>query len=496
VNQQRTAERKAEQMAEQTTEPNTSDEEKRRLLMGAGDAAIEGKRLQAQAEKLAEELAQLDHVAAKKAVLAVRKVHQKAKQEQKVAEQARAAEANSAGAAVAQVAQMKQALQDLVQHGLPQAPSVQQQVLSERYRVDSAPPTQLPGSFSSMLASRLEPNAQTSTRLIAEWGLEVGSVTGLSRTAGEPGCTYLATATQVFKVEGGKVVHVAGGSTRAGFADGTANNATFHDIVGISAARTGAGDVLYVADKGNHAIRRVAGGLVSTVAGGKAVRCVECDDARAALDTCCKGQGIGFGMSDGTGAEALFRDPVDVALLVSGTREDVYVVDQSNHMLRHVYSTSGEYSVVQTVAGTTAGFQDGLPWESKLRAPGAVAAVAIDDTTHRLFVADTGNRAVRMMDIGMESYSELAARIVQRVQVAQNSGMNPAKTAAARQLLRTSWTNKLANAKKFRVNLPVLHEEITTETQRLHGLKTSLEQVRAHQGSNLLFPLCILVTEL
>lgn len=137
-------------------------------------------------------------------------------------------------------------------------------------------------------------------------------------------------------------------------------------------------------------------------------------------------------------------------------------MDQQNHALRHIHSYSGENSVVQTLAGNGSGFQDGLPEQSKLQAPGAVAAVRIDDTTHRIFVADTGNRAVRMLDIGFNA--------------------DKIKQAAARQLLRSSWTNKLANAKKFKVNLPILHEEITAETKRLHGLKVSITQVRARQG--------------
>ena len=274
VDRQKRAEQKAEQMAEQTTEPNTTDEEKRRLLMGAGDAAIEGERLQVLADKLAAEIAQLDHVAAQKAVLAVRKVQQKSKQEQKETEQAMAAETNSASAAIAEVARMKDALKDLVQHGPPEEATLQQELQQDRYHVDLSPPAVLPENFSLSLASRLTPSVQSASKMMSEWGPEVGNVTALSKILGEPGTSYMATTTGIFKIEGGKVLQVAGSGPKPGFTDGVAESARFHNITGISAQRTAVGDIIYVADKGNHAIRRIAAGLVTTVAGGKTVRCV------------------------------------------------------------------------------------------------------------------------------------------------------------------------------------------------------------------------------
>ena len=89
-------------------------------------------------------------------------------------------------------------------------------------------------------------------------------------------------------IDGGRVFTVAGGRGE-GFDDGPGRDARFHTPSGIAVADDGA---VYVADTGNHRIRRIsADGHVTTVAG----------------------TGIP-GLRDGTGREAQFNGPIGIAI--------------------------------------------------------------------------------------------------------------------------------------------------------------------------------------
>ncbi|AIE86718.1 Ig family protein [Fimbriimonas ginsengisoli Gsoil 348] len=110
--------------------------------------------------------------------------------------------------------------------------------------------------------------------------------------------------------------------------DGSGNSARFGEPRGITLAASGE---LYVADFGNHLVRKMtSAGVVTTFAG----------------------NGIGYGDSD-TGASALFSSPTDVAVDRAGY---VYVADSGNYLIRRI-SPAGS---VRTVAGFgVAGTADG-----------------------------------------------------------------------------------------------------------------------------------------
>src|SRR5690606_13664179 len=123
---------------------------------------------------------------------------------------------------------------------------------------------------------------------------------------------------------------------------------------------------LYVADTGNHAIRKISrNGRVTTLAG----------------------TGVpGFG--DGDGALAQFRAPMGVAVDGGGR---VYVADTWNDRIRMI-DRDGR---VRTVAGgAQPAFVDGQAPLTRFHTPTAIA-VAGDG---RLWIADTGNRALRWID--------------------------------------------------------------------------------------------------
>lgn len=145
----------------------------------------------------------------------------------------------------------------------------------------------------------------------------------------------------------------------SGLADGPAGVARFDTPSGLAIDADG---VLYVADTGNDAIRRVdPQGTVTTLAGGH-----------------------GTGDRDGAGRDARFNGPVGVAVDGHG---NVFVADTYNHRIRRIDANG----MVTTIAGSTPGFQDGAPAQARFDTPCSLA-VGPDGS---IWVADTHNRAIR-----------------------------------------------------------------------------------------------------
>ena len=155
----------------------------------------------------------------------------------------------------------------------------------------------------------------------------------------------------------GTVSTFAGG--REGYADGAGPAAAFHTPSALALDRLGN---LYVADTGNHAIRKIApDGSVTTLAG--------------------NGQP---GDADGKGAAARFHAPVGLAVDKHG---NVYVADTYNDRIRRITPDG----LVSTLAGARPGNADGPAINAAFDTPSAIA-VGKDGS---LFVADTGNNAIR-----------------------------------------------------------------------------------------------------
>lgn len=158
----------------------------------------------------------------------------------------------------------------------------------------------------------------------------------------------------------GSVTTVAG--QREGFADGAGAAAAFHTPSAIAIDAKGN---LYVADTGNHAIRKVTpAGVVTTVAG--------------------NGQP---GYSDGTGSQAQFNGPVGVAVDRAG---NVFVADTYNDRIRRIAPDG----LVSTIAG------DGVPGDLDGRAQAArfdTPTALVVDAEGSILVADTQNGAIRKL---------------------------------------------------------------------------------------------------
>jgi sugar lactone lactonase YvrE len=186
--------------------------------------------------------------------------------------------------------------------------------------------------------------------------------TPLGIAADASGNLYLADTYNhlIRKIDSSGTVTVLAGSGTDGFVNGNGAAASFAWPEGL--AVDGSGNV-YVADRGNHAIRKITpAGVVTTLAG----------SGTAAF-------------TDGTGTGAAFNQPVAIVLDTSG---NLYVAESENHAIRKVTPTG----VVTTVAGTgTAGSADGTGTAASFWYPKGLAL----DGSGNLYVADQYNHTIR-----------------------------------------------------------------------------------------------------
>src|SRR5881227_1220356 len=163
----------------------------------------------------------------------------------------------------------------------------------------------------------------------------------------------------------GVVTTFAGTAGVFGNINGTGSAARFNSPYGVAATTTG---IIYVADSGNHEIRKITPAKAVTTFAGSATT-----------------DGGGIGSSDGTGRIARFNYPNGVA--VSGTT--VYVGDTYNHTIRKITSNG----LVTTFAGTAGvpGSADGIGNAAQFYRPFGVAA----DKAGNVYVADASNSTIR-----------------------------------------------------------------------------------------------------
>jgi sugar lactone lactonase YvrE len=165
---------------------------------------------------------------------------------------------------------------------------------------------------------------------------------------------------RIRKITPSGLVSTLAGSWRESSADGHGIAAGFNGPTGV--AVDGSGNV-YVADQYNNSIRKIsAGGLVTTLAGAR-----------------------NEGYAEGQGTAARFNGPTGVAVDGSG---NVYVADQHNHRIRKI-TPSG---LVSTLAGSGSGeFADGQGISAHFKSPRGVAV----DRSGNVYVADSGNHRIR-----------------------------------------------------------------------------------------------------
>lgn len=167
----------------------------------------------------------------------------------------------------------------------------------------------------------------------------------------------------------------------------------------MGGAADAAGD-LYLSDSNNQRIRLVtaATGMISTVAG----------DGTA-----------GFGGDGGAATAAQLNAPTDVKLDGAG---NLYIADSGNHVIRMVNAATGVIWTVAGVGGQSGYSGDGgQATQAHLAYPSAVAF----DGNHTLYISDTGNNAIRKVDLSTGIITTVAG-----TGVAGYSGDNGPATSA------------------------------------------------------------------
>jgi len=168
--------------------------------------------------------------------------------------------------------------------------------------------------------------------------------------------------------------------------DGARDASAYHSPAGLDQDTQGN---IYVADAGNHAIRKIdANGSVTTIAG----------------------DGV-IGLVDGTAEQARFYHPSDVAVAEDGT---IYVADTLNHVIRKI-DTDGRVTtlnaaserIVEIVPGIVedAGdYQDGPLSQARFNEPSGLAL----DARGNLYVSDTGNHRIRYINLASGEVTTVA----------------------------------------------------------------------------------------
>ena len=161
-----------------------------------------------------------------------------------------------------------------------------------------------------------------------------------------------------------------------GTADGVGIDAHFNGPWAAAVSPDGAS--LYVADYGNARIRRVdiASRLTSTLAGS-----------------------VG-GFLEGVATNARFNGPAGIAVSPDGAM--LFVADYANHRIRSVNVSS---RLVATLCGSSSGSLDGFGTSSLMWNP---VGLALDPSGRYLFVADRGNNRVRVIVVATRQLVSLA----------------------------------------------------------------------------------------
>jgi sugar lactone lactonase YvrE len=169
----------------------------------------------------------------------------------------------------------------------------------------------------------------------------------------------------------GNISTVAGIPSGCGYGGdgGAATSANLYYPAGVAVDSS---NNLYIADTSNHIIRKVSAGIITTVAGTP--------------------QTAGYSGDGGPATSAKLSSPQDMKVDSAG---NIYIADTTNHRIRKVSAASAN---ITTVAGNgAAGFSgDGIATQNSIYYPLGLWLDANDN----LFIADTYNHRIRMVDGG------------------------------------------------------------------------------------------------
>ena len=237
------------------------------------------------------------------------------------------------------------------------------------------------GSCSSSTTSAISGN-NTITLVSLSTGTYSDCTITVTDSAGNVSSTLTLSSFNVIEQMGGSsqgvelslstVVTTLAGTGSSGSANGTGTSSSFYSPYGITTDGTN----LYVADYGNHLIRKIviSTGAVTTVAGTGS-----------------------SGSANGTGTSASFYNPEGIT--TDGT--NLYVTEFGNDLIRKIVISTG---VVTTVAGTgSSGSANGTGTSASFDEP---KEITTDGTN--LYVADYGNHLIRKIVISTGAVTTVA----------------------------------------------------------------------------------------
>jgi len=205
---------------------------------------------------------------------------------------------------------------------------------------------------------------------------------------------------KIRKITAAGVVSTLAGSiiNTSGNTDGTGTAASFNSPSGVAIDAIGN---IYVTDTNNYKIRKItAAGVVSTLAGSGTA-----------------------GNSDGTGTVASFISPYGLTVDISG---NIYVTDLGYNLIRKITAAG----VVSTLAGYGVGSADGIGTAASFSSPKGIAV----DASGSLYVADTDNNKIRKISqtlatTDFEMFSKLKiypnpVKTVLNIQTPKNSSID------------------------------------------------------------------------
>ena len=194
---------------------------------------------------------------------------------------------------------------------------------------------------------------------------------------------YVFDAGKIKKILAAKIGAYAG--QLPGYANGELSRSRFRDTRAMAFDNKGA---LYLADSGNHCIRKIEKGMTNTILGPSPI-----SEKPTAFTK--------PGLVDGIGSDTRFFKPKGIAVLTDG--KTIYVADTGNHVIRILTQKSPTTYEAKFFAGTiikdnnraykgVCGWSDGLLKKAKLCGP---TSIKISPDKMYLYIADTKNHCIR-----------------------------------------------------------------------------------------------------
>jgi NHL repeat len=183
------------------------------------------------------------------------------------------------------------------------------------------------------------------------------------------GNVYIADTgnNRIRKVTVAGIISTVAGTGTAGFS-GDGGAATAAKLSGPYGVSVDASGTIYIADTGNHRVRNISSGTITTIAGTGT---------------------SGFTGDGGTATSAQLASPHDA---IADTSGNVYIADTGNNRVRKI--TSGTISTIAGGGASSACTFAGTATSASLSSPGRLA---YDSTGGRLFIPDAGRNCVRVL---------------------------------------------------------------------------------------------------